>query len=227
MSTSNLSAHPSDHAPSAQQLQTTNTFLNCHIRQWGPSFIQCVQVLVIICLFHLSKKMGMKTPSGTESLLMWGATVCCNPPWPPVNLWTTGTVGQFLLSVHCVKFGSVLSTVSLSIYAEMSTFADECASESNSKIISAMCWFVRFISCSHNAKHTSIQLGTHQTQHLLTQRFKCKQCLPCCFSLSLIGMDWSVQLKMDISMNVQFKEVTQKSSQLNERHLPLVPYYIK
>jgi len=87
----------------------------------------------------------MKTPSGKESLLMCCAYVCCNPLRPPVLLWTTGTAGQFLLSVHCVKFGSVLSTVSLSIYAEISTFADECASESDSKIISVMSWFVRFL----------------------------------------------------------------------------------
>ena len=28
--------------------------MNCHSRQWGPSFVQCIQVLVIIslCLFH-------------------------------------------------------------------------------------------------------------------------------------------------------------------------------
>ena len=37
------------------------------------------------------------------------------------------------------------------------------------------------------------------------------------------GMDLSAQLKMDISMNVQFKLLTKKSVQQNEGHLPLVP----
>ena len=36
------------------------------------------------------------------------------------------------------------------------------------------------------------------------------------------GMDWSVQWKMDISMNVKFKKLTKKSIQQNEGHLPLV-----
>ena len=46
---------------------------------------------------------------GEESLLMWGTSVCCNPLGPPVNLWTAGTVGQFVLSVHCMKFVLVVS----------------------------------------------------------------------------------------------------------------------
>ena len=36
--------------------------------------------------------------------------------------------------------------------------------------------------------------------------------------------DWSFQLKMDLSMNVQLKKLTKKSLQQNEGHLPLVPY---
>jgi hypothetical protein len=42
--------------------------------------------------------------SGEESLLMWGASVCRNPLGLPVNLWTAGKVGQFVLTVHCEKF---------------------------------------------------------------------------------------------------------------------------
>jgi len=54
--------------------------------------------------------------SGEESLLMWGASVCCNPMGPPVNLGTTGTVDQqYVLSVFCVKSVSVVSPVSLSL----------------------------------------------------------------------------------------------------------------
>jgi len=58
----------------------------------------------------------MKMLFGKESLLMWGASVCCNPLGPPVNLWTTGTVGQqYVLSVLCVKSVSVVAPVSLSL----------------------------------------------------------------------------------------------------------------
>ena len=68
----------------------------------------------------------MKTLSGEESFLMWGACVSRNPLGPPVNLWTTGTVGQlFVLSVHYVKFVS--------------------GSESNSNISSVTSRFVRFL----------------------------------------------------------------------------------
>ena len=52
-----------------------------------------------------------------------------------------------------MKFGSVLSTMSLSVYAEMSTFANECASESDSKIISVMSWFVRFLLIAIMLRH--------------------------------------------------------------------------
>ena len=38
------------------------------------------------------------------------------------------------------------------------------------------------------------------------------------------GIDLSVQLKIDRSMNVQFKQLTKKSTQQNEGHLPLVPH---
>ena len=47
---------------------------------------------------------------------MWGGSVYRNPLGAPVNLWTTGTVGQcFLLSLYCVKFMSLTSSVSLSL----------------------------------------------------------------------------------------------------------------
>jgi len=45
--------------------------------------------------------------------MMWSGSVCRNPLGPPVNLWTTGTVGrQLVLSIHCVKFVLVMSSVS-------------------------------------------------------------------------------------------------------------------
>jgi hypothetical protein len=62
-----------------------------------------------------------------------------------------------------------------------------------------------------------------KTQQVLTLWFKHRQCLTCRMLLLQEGMDWSVQLKTDISMNLQFIKVTQ-SLQQNEGHLPLVSY---
>ena len=52
---------------------------------------------------------------GEESLLMWSASVCHNGLGLPVNFWAMGTVGQFVLSVYCVKLVSVVSPVLLSL----------------------------------------------------------------------------------------------------------------
>jgi hypothetical protein len=61
---------------------------------------------------------------------MWGGSLCCNTLGPPVNLWTTGAVDQqFVLSVHSVKFVSVVSPVPSS--------SDKCMSESDSNTSSA------------------------------------------------------------------------------------------
>ena len=60
--------------------------------------------------------LAVKMLSEEGSLLMWGGFVCHNPLRPPVNLWTTGIVGQqFVLSVHCMKFEPVTSSVTLSV----------------------------------------------------------------------------------------------------------------
>ena len=60
--------------------------------------------------------LAVKTISGEGSLLVWGGSVCCNPLGPPVNLCTTGIIGQqFVLSVRCMKFVSVTSSVPLSV----------------------------------------------------------------------------------------------------------------
>jgi len=50
----------------------------------------------------------MKTPSGEEFLLMWGASVCCNSLAPPANLQTTGTVCQWFKSLHCLVYQRLL-----------------------------------------------------------------------------------------------------------------------
>jgi hypothetical protein len=54
--------------------------------------------------------------------------------------------------------------------------------------------------------------------------FKHLPCLACHMLLLWQGTDWTVELKIDISMNLKFKPVTKKSLQQNEGHLPVVPY---
>jgi hypothetical protein len=46
------------------------------------------------------------------------------------------------------------------------------------------------------------------------------------YRMLLLGqaVDWTVELKIDISMKLKFKLVTKKSLQQNEGHLPVVPY---
>ena len=60
--------------------------------------------------------LAVKTLSGDRSLLTWDGSVCQNPLGPPVKLWTTDIVGQqFVLSVRCMKFVPVTSSVTLSV----------------------------------------------------------------------------------------------------------------
>jgi len=59
------------------------------------------------------------------------------------------------------------------------------------------------------------QFGTQQTKHLPTLRFKRQHCLDCRMLLLWEGTYWSVQLKTDINMNLQFTRVTKKSLQQN------------
>jgi len=102
--------------------------------------------------------------------------------------------------------------------------SDKCVSESSSNTNSMVSRSVMFSPYSHIANCILIQFGTHQTQRLLTMWFKRQQYLDCCMLLLWEGMDWSVHLKTDISINIQFKKVTQKFLQQNEGHVSLVPY---
>ena len=106
-------------------------------------------VIISICLFHQQlysfKKEEDENAQWQKSCLMWGPSVCHNSLGHPVNLWATGTVGQFVLSHHCMKFVSVVSPVSLSLWAEMSSSSDECVSESNFNTSSVMSQSVRFL----------------------------------------------------------------------------------
>jgi hypothetical protein len=78
--------------------------LNCNVKQWGPSFVPYVQVLVIItiCLFH-QQLYNFKTEEHENTL--WGSLIdvgclCCNPLGPPVNMWTTVRVGLHVCIVR-------------------------------------------------------------------------------------------------------------------------------
>ena len=56
--------------------------------------------------------LAVKTSSDRGSILGW---LCHKKVGPPVNLWSTVTVGRSLyLTVHCVQFVPVTSSVSLS-----------------------------------------------------------------------------------------------------------------
>lgn len=78
-----------------------------------------------------------------------------------------------------------------------------------------------FSPYSHTAKCTVTQFGTKQTKHFPTLWFKCQKCLDCWMLLLWEGTDWSVELKIDINMNLQFIKVTKKSLQHNKVYLPL------
>ena len=106
----------------------------------------------------------------------------------------------------------------------MSWSSSKWAPDTNFNAISVMPWSVKFYPYIHTAKCTLSQLRTEQTQHLLTLWFKYQHCLASCMLLPWEGMDWHVQLKIGISMNLQFKTVTTKSLEQNEGYLPVFSY---
>jgi len=152
--------------------QKQTCFLNSHVKQLGLSLVQCVQVLVksiSLChqqLYNFKKEKHENAQQGSVFIDL--GCLCCSPLGPPINLWTTGTVGRWLvLSVRNVTFVSVASLVLLSLWAEMSSSSDKRASV----------WFqyqfrdvsVSKVSCSYTAKCTLTQFSKHQTR-LLTDR---------------------------------------------------------
>ena len=164
----------------------------------------------------------MKTCSGGEFLLMWGASLCHYPLGPPVNLWTTSTVGQqFVLSVHCVKLVWVVSPpVTVILTRNVFNFWWMC--------IRVWCCYEfcdvsvsKVSSCGHTAKCVSTKLGTTQTPLFGWSWFKHLHCLASQVLLVWHGTDSSVELKIDISVNLCFKRVGKKSLQENEWHFPL------
>jgi len=96
----------------------------------------------------------------------------------------------------------------------MSSSSDECASRV--WFLYQLCdgSFCKVSSCSLTAKCTSSQLATQHPPNLTLSEwswFKCLHYLACCLLLFLQGMDWTVELKTDISMNLKFKKVMKKS----------------
>ena len=143
---------------------------------------------------------------------MWGGSVYHNPLGPPVNLCTTGTVGwQFVLSVHYVKFVSLTSSVSLSVspslWAEMSSSSDECASYSDFNTSSVMSQSVRFflVAMLPNALPQNLAHNKPNTLRLWLW-FKHLYCLACQMLLLWHGTDCSAELQTDRSMILQFKK---------------------
>ena len=100
---------------------------------WHPILLHCIsQCLLCLVSSLLSKivdgaclpSLVVKTLSVEVSLLVCGGSSNCNILGPPVNPWTTGTVGwQFVFLDHYVKLApvtpSVWLSVSLSLWAEM------------------------------------------------------------------------------------------------------------
>ena len=83
----------------------------------------------------------------------------------------------------------------------------------------------RFFPCNHTAKCTSTQFRIEQTHHLqLWLWLKHLHRLACHMLFLWQETDWSVEMRRDRSMNLQFQNVMKKSLQ-QKGHLPLVPYY--
>lgn len=109
-----------------------------------------------------------------------------------------------------------------SLWEEMSLSSNECVSESNSNISPVISEGCKVSPCSCIAECTVMQFGTQQNQQLLTQH-----CLACCMLLLWQGMDWTVELKIDISMKLHLKKVMKKSLKQTGGHWLLAPYCTK
>ena len=128
-------------------------------------------------------------------------------------LWLVSSLFSCLVdgaSLPCVKVktlhGEGPSSVPLSLWAEISSFSDECALKSNPNT-SSTSQSVMFYPYCNTANYTSSQFSTQQTQHLwLWSWFKPLHCLACRMLLLWKGTDWTVQLKINISINLQFKQ---------------------
>jgi hypothetical protein len=100
------------------------------------------------------------------------------------------------------------------------------SSESNSNASSMMASSVRFLFVAILLNALWCNFAHDQTQHLLTDRVSrvCTAGPVACYCSDREGTELSWK---DISMNLQFKKVTNKSLLHNKGHLPLIPYWTK
>jgi hypothetical protein len=187
------------------------------------SVVSCVKSVKLArgwsCLpFLVVKMLGWE-----GSLLVWGGCVCLKPLGSPVNLWTTGTV--CIVSPLCEVCASNLIChfqCHCPFEQKFLSLPMNACQESISNTSFMMSQSVMFSPYNCTAKCILAQFGTQQTQHLQTLWFKHQHCLACCMLLPWEGTDWSVQLKIDINMNLHFEKVMKESLQQNEGHLPVV-----
>jgi hypothetical protein len=144
---------------------------------------------------------------------MWTEVSSSVPHFLQIGLSLNPIIYTCLLRVLCLvsrpvtTLDWVLLKDTLSPWAEMSFSSDKCVSESDSNTNSVMPRSVMFSPYSHTAKCMTTQFSTQHTQHLLTQWFKPQQCTACrMLFLWEKRHYWSVQLKKNISMNLQFKK---------------------
>lgn len=145
---------------------STLEFLSCFFvfdgTHTAPIYLTLHKPLAVVSVksFFLTRgwipQLAVTNAQWRRVLLTWGV-----PLGPPISLWTTGTVSrQFALSVHCVKFVSVTSSVPLSVSMSLraTPSSDECLSGSDYNISSVMShstWFLLVVKLVnvHNSAH--------------------------------------------------------------------------
>jgi hypothetical protein len=83
-----------------------------------------------------------------------------------------------------------------------------------------------FVFFSVLAEHTRHRILLHCISRCLISLIAIQASACLAYGMLLLGqaVDWTVELKIDISMNLKFKILRKKSLQQNEGHLPVVPY---
>jgi hypothetical protein len=151
-------------------------------------------------LYDFKKEEHANTQWAT--VLMPGDSVRCNPLESPVNSRARGTVcRQFVLSDHCVMY------VSLPVWTQMSSSFDKCASLSDSIISSVMSQSVRFHLVSTLLNALRCNSSTHQTQRIPNDHDSSICTAWPVTHVIALTWDGTVELWIEISVNLQFKKV--------------------
>jgi hypothetical protein len=161
------------------------------------------------------------------SLLVWGGCVCLTSLGSPVNLWTTGTVCIVnpLCEVCASNVICVIFSVTVTPSRNFFVFQWMCVRSPVLIPIFVMSQSLIFSPYIYTDKCIFTQFGTQKSQHLQTLLFKHQNCLAHCMLLLWEGADRSVQLKIDMNMNLCLEKVMKKSLQQSEGHLPVVILY--